>query len=45
MSGPARAGVLVYAKDLQQMSTFYERVLDAVVLQSADILQLRECLP
>ncbi|MBY0274338.1 hypothetical protein K2Z84_03280 [Candidatus Binatia bacterium] len=34
MSGPARAGVLIYAKDLARVSTFYERVLDARVLHA-----------
>lgn len=28
MSGPAHAGVVVYAKHLEQLARFYERVLD-----------------
>lgn len=32
MTGPARAGVLVYAKDLARLSAFYRDVLDGVVL-------------
>lgn len=34
MTGPARAGVLIYAKDLARVSTFYERVLGARVLHA-----------
>lgn len=34
MTGPARAGVLIYAKDLARVSTFYERVLGASVLHA-----------
>jgi predicted enzyme related to lactoylglutathione lyase len=36
MSGPARTGVLFYAKDLLAVSTFYEKVLDAKVLVADD---------
>lgn len=36
MTGPARAGVLIYAKDLARVSTFYERVLGARVLNADD---------
>ncbi len=34
MAGPARTGVLVYAVDVERMATFYQRVLDAVVLHA-----------
>jgi predicted enzyme related to lactoylglutathione lyase len=34
MTSPARAGVLIYAKDLARMSTFYETLLDATVLHA-----------
>ena len=34
MSGPARSGTLIYAKNLERVSTFYERVLDCKVLHS-----------
>lgn len=34
MSGPARAGVLIYAKHLEAVSAFYERVLGASVLHA-----------
>ena len=34
MPGPARAGVLIYAKHLQTLSMFYERVLGATVLRA-----------
>ncbi|MFO1408257.1 MAG: VOC family protein [Steroidobacteraceae bacterium] len=36
MSGPARIGVLFYAKDLSAVSTFYERVLGARVVHADD---------
>lgn len=45
MAGPARAGVLVYAQDLDRLACFYERVAgmnrvhadaDRIVLASAD---------
>lgn len=32
MSGPARSGVLIYAKNPERVSLFYERVLGAKVL-------------
>lgn len=32
MSGPARAGVLIYAKHLESLSQFYEQTLDMRVL-------------
>lgn len=34
MSGPARTGVLIYAKSLEMVSSFYERVLGAKVLHA-----------
>jgi predicted enzyme related to lactoylglutathione lyase len=34
MSGPARVGVLIYAKQLAVVSLFYERVLGACVLHA-----------
>lgn len=34
MSGPARTGVLIYAKQLAKVSAFYERVLGARVLHA-----------
>ncbi|WP_034214334.1 VOC family protein [Arenimonas metalli] len=46
MSGPARAGLFIYAKDLSRLAGFYESLLemsrahssaDLVVLRSADI--------
>lgn len=46
MSGPARAGLFIYAKDLPRLAGFYEQVLglarvhmsgDLVVLESEDI--------
>ncbi|MFM2432746.1 MAG: hypothetical protein RLZZ511_3960 [Cyanobacteriota bacterium] len=36
MSGPARTGILFYAKDLLAVSTFYEQVLGAKVLHEDD---------
>ena len=36
MSGPARTGVLLYAKDLLAVSAFYEQVLGARVLHADD---------
>ena len=36
MSGPARSGVLIYAKDLARLSAFYEAVLDDVRVVHAD---------
>ena len=34
MAGPARAGVLFYAKNLDVVSAFYEEVLGATVLHA-----------
>lgn len=34
MSGPARSGVLIYAKQLSRVSDFYQKVLGAKVLLS-----------
>ena len=34
MSGPARSGVLIYARDLLRLSAFYEQGLGAVVLHA-----------
>lgn len=34
MPGPARTGVLIYAKQLEAVSSFYERVLGASVLHA-----------
>jgi predicted enzyme related to lactoylglutathione lyase len=36
MPGPAKTGVLFYAKDLLAVSTFYEKVLGARVLHADD---------
>jgi predicted enzyme related to lactoylglutathione lyase len=36
MPGPARAGALVYAKDLQRMSVFYQRLLPMTRLAADD---------
>lgn len=36
MSGPARTGVLIYAKHLLALSSFYEQVLGARVLHADD---------
>jgi predicted enzyme related to lactoylglutathione lyase len=36
MPGPARTGVLIYAKDLLMVSAFYERILGAEVLRADD---------
>lgn len=36
MPAPARAGVLIYAKNLLSVSAFYEQVLDARVLHADD---------
>lgn len=36
MPGPARTGILIYAKNLQAVSAFYEQVLGAIVLHAAD---------
>ena len=54
MSGPARSGVLIYAKHLDRVSAFYERVLGAkvlladnehIVLQSPDAQLIIHCIP
>lgn len=54
MSGPARAGLFLYAKDLALVSGFYESVLgmtrlhaaaDLIVLQSADIQLVVHAIP
>ncbi len=34
MTGPAKSGVLIYAKDLEGVSAFYEGVLEARVLHA-----------
>lgn len=34
MTSTARAGVLIYAKDVERMSMFYEKVLNATVLHA-----------
>lgn len=36
MPGPARSGVLIYAKNFEIMSSFYEKVLRASVLRADD---------
>jgi predicted enzyme related to lactoylglutathione lyase len=36
MPGPARTGLLIYAKDLVAVSSFYEQVLSAKVLRADD---------
>jgi predicted enzyme related to lactoylglutathione lyase len=44
--GPSRAGVLIYAKNLQPMSTFYQRLLGMRVLLSDGehhILESADC--
>lgn len=54
MPGPARSGVLIYAKHLDRVSSFYERVLDARVvhadaehrvLQSTDVQLVIHAIP
>ncbi|AXK72609.1 glyoxalase/bleomycin resistance/dioxygenase family protein [Lysobacter sp. TY2-98] len=54
MSGPARAGVFIYAKDLERVAAFYEQLLDMrrlhardeiVVLQSLDLQLLVHAIP
>ena len=54
MAGPARTGVLFYAKDLDSVSAFYERLLDAGVihadaehrvLQSPDVQLIIHAIP
>jgi predicted enzyme related to lactoylglutathione lyase len=54
MSGPARAGLFIYAKDLERVAAFYEAVAgmgrlrndgELVVLDSADIQLLVHLIP
>jgi predicted enzyme related to lactoylglutathione lyase len=54
MSGPARAGVFLYAKQLDSMATFYEAVLgmttihaspELLVLQSRDLQLVLHAIP
>jgi len=54
MSGPARAGLFVYAKDLAHLAHFYQSILgmsrvhesaDMVILQSPDIQLLVHLIP
>lgn len=54
MPGPARSGILIYAKHLEQLSAFYARVLEASVihtdsehqvLQSADAQLIIHAVP
>ena len=54
MSGPARAGMFVYAKDRERVAAFYERVLgmrrlqareDIVILASPDLQLLVHAIP
>jgi len=54
MSGPARAGLFLYAKDLVRLADFYEAGLgmarlhaaaDLIVLQSADIQLVVHAIP
>lgn len=54
MTGPARSGVLFYAKDMQRLCAFYVAVLDArvvhadqqhCVLQSADVQLIIHAIP
>jgi predicted enzyme related to lactoylglutathione lyase len=54
MSGPARTGVLFYARNLAPVSAFYERLLDATVvhadeehrvLQSPDVQLIIHAIP
>jgi predicted enzyme related to lactoylglutathione lyase len=54
MSGPARAGLFLYAKDLQHLASFYEVVLgmsrvqpsaDLVVLTSPDVQLVVHAMP
>lgn len=42
MPGPARAGALVYAKNLEQLATFYETLLSMVRLHASDELIVLE---
>jgi len=54
MSGPARAGLFLYAKDMHQLAAFYEAVLgmsrvqpseDLIVLTSQDIQLIVHAIP
>jgi predicted enzyme related to lactoylglutathione lyase len=54
MPGPARAGALIYAKDLDRLATFYETILPAtrlhasselIVLESPDIQLVLHAMP
>jgi predicted enzyme related to lactoylglutathione lyase len=54
MAGPARAGLFLYAKDLQRLAAFYEAVLgvsrtqpseDLVVLTSPDVQLIVHAIP
>ena len=40
MTGPARAGVLIYAKDLNRLSRFYQTLLSMRVLKTSDELRV-----
>lgn len=40
MPGPARAGVLLYAKQLDRLSVFYQRLLGMTVLDANDERQI-----
>lgn len=43
MPGPARTGVLIYAKDLVAVSSFYEQVLGAKILHADDEHRVLQC--
>lgn len=54
MSGPAKAGLFIYAKDLNHLARFYERVLrmstvhqtdELIILQSPDIQLIIHAMP
>jgi len=54
MSGPARAGLFLYAKDMHQLAAFYEAVLgmsrvqpseDLIVLTSQDVQLIVHAIP
>ncbi len=42
MPGPARAGALIYAKNLATLSTFYQRLLGMKLLKADDTLHVME---
>jgi predicted enzyme related to lactoylglutathione lyase len=42
MPGPARAGALIYAKDLERLSTFYRQLLGMKLLKADDTLHVME---